>query len=163
DLHSGHYGGAVANPANALCAMIAALKDGDGRITIPGFYDRVRPITGAEREAYRKLPFDERAYLEAAGSPPAAGEKGYSTLERMSVRPTLDVNGMWSGYTGPGAKTVLPAVAHAKVSMRLVPDQDPEDLFPRFEAYLKKLAPTSVKARVINHHSALPYLTDPDH
>jgi len=163
DLHSGHYGGAVGNPANVLCAMIAALKDGDGRITVPGFYDKVRPITPAEREAYRRLPFDERLYLETAGAPVPFGEKGYTTLERITVRPTLDVNGMWSGYIGEGAKTVLPALAHAKVSMRLVPDQDPDELFPRFEAYVRKLAPPSVRVKVHGHHGALPFLTDPDH
>ena len=163
DLHSGHYGGAVANPANVLGAMIAALKDGDGRVTVPGFYDRVRGVTPTEREAYRQLPFDERAYLDTAGAPAPSGEKGFSTLERISVRPTLDVNGMWSGYTGPGAKTVLPALAYAKISMRLVPDQDPDELFPRYEAYLQKLAPASVRVRVTSHHTALPFLTDPGH
>jgi acetylornithine deacetylase/succinyl-diaminopimelate desuccinylase-like protein len=163
DLHSGHYGGAVANPANVLCAIVAALKDGDGRITVPGFYDRVRGMTAAEREAFRQLPFDEKAYLVAAGAPAPWGEKGYSTLERISVRPTLDVNGIWSGYTGPGSKTVLPGVAHAKVSMRLVPDQDPDELFGRFEAYVKKLAPESVKVQVSDLHNAVPFLTDPDH
>ncbi len=163
DLHSGHYGGAVANPANVLSAMIAALKDGDGRITVPSFYERVRPVTPADRELYRALPFDERAYLEAAGAPEPAGEKGFTTLERITVRPTLDVNGLWSGYQGPGSKTVLPSLAHAKVSMRLVPDQDPDDLFPRFEAYLKKLAPKSVRIEVTNLHSAQPYITEPDH
>ena len=163
DLHSGHYGGAVANPANVLSAIIAALKDGDGRITVPGFYDRVRPWTAADREAFRKLPFDEPAYLGAAGAPEPSGEKGYTTLERISVRPTLDVNGIWSGYIGEGAKTVLPGVAQAKVSMRLVPDQDPEELFGRFEAYLQKLAPPSVRLKVRNHHTALPFIMDPNH
>jgi acetylornithine deacetylase/succinyl-diaminopimelate desuccinylase-like protein len=163
DLHSGHYGGAVANPANVLSAMIAALKDGDHRITIPGFYDRVRALSPAEREAYKKLPFDEAGFLGAAGVKEPAGEKGYSTLERISVRPTLDVNGFWGGYTGPGEKTVRPAVATAKVSMRLVPDQDPAEIFPRYEAYLKKLAPKSVQVKVAHQHDALPYLTDPDH
>ena len=163
DLHSGHYGGAVANPANVLSAMIAALKDGDGRITVPGFYDKVRKVTAADREMYRNLPFDEATYLAAAGPPEPAGEKGYTTLERITVRPTLDVNGIWSGYTGPGAKTVLPGLAHAKVSMRLVPDQDPDEIFERFEAYLRKLAPSSVRARVTNHHTALPFIMDPAH
>lgn len=163
DLHSGHYGGAVANPANALCAMIAALKDGDGRITIPGFYDKVRPVTAADREAYRRLPFDESAYLAAAGVKEPAGEKGYSTMERTSARPTLDVNGIWSGYTGPGSKTVLPGVAHAKVSMRLVPDQDPDEIFARLEPYLQKLAPSSVRVQVTSHHIALPFIMDPSH
>ena len=163
DLHSGHWGGAVANPVNVLCAMIAALKDGDGRITVPGFYDRVRPITPAEREAYRQTPFDEAGFLGAAGVPEPFGERGYTTLERATARPTLDVNGMWGGYIGEGAKTVLPSKAFAKVSMRLVPDQDPEELFPRFEAYVKKLAPPSVRVTVSNHHGATPFLTDPAH
>ena len=109
DLHSGHFGGAVTNPANALCAMIAALKDGDGRITVPGFYERVRPITPGDRERLKALPFDEKAFIAESGSPVAAGEKGYTTLERTTVRPTLDVNGMWSGYIGEGSKTVLPS------------------------------------------------------
>ena len=163
DLHSGHFGGAVANPANALSAIIAALKDGDGRITVPGFYDKVRPLTPAEREQMRSLPFDEAAYLHESGSPAPAGEKGYSTLERISARPTLDVNGMWSGYTGPGAKTVLPSKASAKVSMRLVADQDAADLFPKFAAYVKRLAPAGVTVEVTDLHSCLPFLTTPDH
>jgi acetylornithine deacetylase/succinyl-diaminopimelate desuccinylase-like protein len=162
DLHSGHFGGAVANPANALGAIIAALKDGDGRITVPGFYDRVRPLSATEREQLRQLPFDEAAYLAESGAP-AAGEKGYSTIERISARPTLDVNGIWGGYIGPGAKTVLPSKASAKVSMRLVADQDPVDLFPRFEAYVKRLAPPGVTVQVDNLHGALPFLTSPDH
>jgi len=162
DLHSGHFGGAVMNPANALCAIVAALKDGDGRITVPGFYERVRALAPAERERLRALPFDEKAFLAESGAP-AWGEKGYTTLERTAVRPTLDVNGMWSGYIGEGGKTVLPAFAAAKVSMRLVPDQDPEELFPRFEAYVKRLAPGGVRVRVLDLHGARPWITDPDH
>jgi acetylornithine deacetylase/succinyl-diaminopimelate desuccinylase-like protein len=163
DLHSGHFGGAVANPANALCAIIAALKDGEGRITVPGFYDRVRPLTAAEREAFRQLPFDEAAYLAESGAPAPFGEKGFSTLERATARPTLDVNGMWSGYIGEGEKTVLPSFAGAKISMRLVPDQDPEDLAPRFEAYVRKLAPQGVTARVVHLQGSPPFITSPDH
>ena len=162
DLHSGHFGGAVTNPANALCAIIAALKDEDGRVTVPGFYDRVRPLTPADRERARATPFDEAGFLHESGSPCASGEKGYSTLERTTARPTCDVNGMWSGYIGEGSKTVLPSFAAAKVSMRLVPDQDPVDLFPRFEAYVQKLAPAGVTVRVTDMHSAPPFLTDPD-
>jgi acetylornithine deacetylase/succinyl-diaminopimelate desuccinylase-like protein len=162
DLHSGHFGGAVMNPANALSAIVAALKDGDGRITVPGFYDRVRTLTPAERERLRALPFDEKGFLAESGAP-AWGEKGYTTLERTTVRPTLDVNGMWSGYTGEGSKTVLPSSAAAKVSMRLVPDQDPKELFPRFEAYVKKLAPGGVKVRLLDLHAAKPWITEPDH
>jgi acetylornithine deacetylase/succinyl-diaminopimelate desuccinylase-like protein len=146
-----------------LCAIVAALKDGDGRITVPGFYDRVRALSTAEREEFRRVPFDEKGFLEAAGAPEPFGERGFTTLERSTARPTLDVNGMWSGYIGEGAKTVLPALAHAKVSMRLVPDQDPDELFPRFEAYVKKLAPRTVTVTVSNHHGATPFLTDPHH
>ncbi len=163
DLHSGHFGGAVTNPANALCAMVAALKDGDGRITVPGFYDRVRPWTPQDRERLKTLPFDEKAFIAESGSPAATGEKGYTTLERTTVRPTLDVNGMWSGYTGEGSKTVLPFFAAAKVSMRLVPDQDQKELFTRFEAYVKKLAPAGVTVKVLDLHGAKPWITDPDH
>jgi acetylornithine deacetylase/succinyl-diaminopimelate desuccinylase-like protein len=163
DLHSGHWGGAVQNPANALCTIVTALKDGDGRITVPGFYDRVRPLTSKEREAFRRLPFDESGFLGAAGVSTPWGEQGYTTLERATVRPTLDVNGMWSGYTGEGSKTVLPSFAAAKVSMRLVPDQDPHELFPRFAAYVEKLAPTGVRVVVKDLHGATPFLTDPDH
>ncbi len=163
DLHSGHFGGAVTNPANALCAIIAALKDGDGRITIPGFYDRVRPLTPAEREQLRSVPFNEAAYLAESGAPVPAGEKGYSTLERISARPTLDVNGIWGGYTGPGAKTVLPAKASAKVSMRLVADQDPAQLFAPYAAYVKRLAPAGVTVEVEDLHSGQPFLADPNH
>src|SRR5439155_21093559 len=118
--------------------------------------------SASERETFKRLPFDEKGYLDSAGARPV-GEKGYSTLERATMRPTLDVNGLWSGYQGPGSKTVLPAVAHAKVSMRLVPDQDPADLFPRFEAYLKTLAPEGVRVIVTDLHSALPFLTEPEH
>ncbi|HYM82155.1 MAG TPA: dipeptidase, partial [Candidatus Limnocylindria bacterium] len=163
DLHSGHFGGAVANPANALCAIVAALKDGDGRITVPGFYDRVRPLTPAERATLATLPFDEAAYFRAAGVTKSVGEKSYTTLERMTVRPTLDVNGIWSGYTGEGSKTVLPSFAAAKVSMRLVPDQQAAELCERVEAYVKKLAPPGVSVILRDLHAAQPFLTDPDH
>ncbi len=162
DLHSGHYGGAVANPGNALAAILAALKDGDGRITIPGFYDRVRTLTPAQREELRSVPFDEQAYLHESGSPGPAGETGYTTLERATIRPTLDVNGLWGGYAGEGSKTVLPAKFGAKVSMRLVPDQDPEELFPRFEAYVKRMAPPGVTVTVRDLHNALPFITESD-
>jgi acetylornithine deacetylase/succinyl-diaminopimelate desuccinylase-like protein len=162
DLHSGHFGGAVMNPANALCGIVAALKDGDGRITVPGFYDRVRPLSAADRDRARATPFDEAGFLRESGAPSGWGEKGYTVLERTTARPTLDVNGMWSGYTGEGSKTVLPSFAAAKVSMRLVPDQDPADLFPRFEAHVRKLAPPQVTVKVRDLHSAPPFLTDPD-
>ncbi|MBI5711243.1 MAG: dipeptidase [Candidatus Eisenbacteria bacterium] len=163
DLHSGEFGGAVTNPANALAVIIAALRDGDGRVTVPGMYDRVRALTPQEREGFRALPFDEKAFIHETGAPVAFGEKGYSTLERIWARPTCDVNGMWSGYIGEGSKTVLPSFAAAKVSMRLVPDQDFAELFPRFEAYVKKLASPGVTVVVKNLHGAPPFLTEPDH
>ncbi|HET7224175.1 MAG TPA: dipeptidase [Candidatus Eisenbacteria bacterium] len=163
DLHSGHFGGAVANPANALAAIITALKDGDGRITVPGFYDKVRAIPKAEREALNAAGRQERAFIAEAGSPFAWGEKGWTTAERVSIRPTLDVNGIWGGYQGEGSKTVLPAKAGAKVSMRLVPDQDPLELFQQFEAYVKKVCPPGVTVRVENLHHGAPFLTDPNH
>jgi acetylornithine deacetylase/succinyl-diaminopimelate desuccinylase-like protein len=163
DLHSGHFGGAVANPANALATIIAALKDGDGRITVPGFYDRVRAIAGDERAAINAAARDEAGFIGEAGSPAPAGERGWTTAERVTIRPTLDVNGMWSGYQGEGSKTVLPSFAAAKVSMRLVPDQDPAELYPRVEAYVKRLCPPGVTVRVRDMHSAPPFLTDPGH
>ena len=163
DLHSGEFGGAVMNPANALCGIIAALKDGDGRITVPGFYDRVRELTAAEREAYAAVPFDEAGFLKESGAPMGYGEKGHSTLERVWNRPTLDVNGMWSGYTGEGSKTVLPSFAAAKVSMRLVPDQDGMELFGKFEAHVKSLAPPAVKVTVKNMHAGKAWITSPEH
>jgi acetylornithine deacetylase/succinyl-diaminopimelate desuccinylase-like protein len=163
DLHSGEFGGSVQNPANALAAIIAALKDGDGRITIPGFYDSVRALSKSERDAIRAVPFDEAGFLAAAGAPVPFGEGGWSTLERVWIRPTCDVNGMWSGYTGEGSKTVLPSFAAAKVSFRLVPDQDPLVLFPKYEAYVKKLAPPGVTVKVLDLHGAMPFLTAFDH
>jgi len=163
DLHSGHFGGAVMNPANALCGIIAALKDDNGRITVPGFYDRVRELSAAERRTLNALPFDEAGFIAESGSPIAWGEKGFTTLERTSIRPTLDVNGMWSGYTGEGSKTVLPFFAAAKVSMRLVPDQDPAEVFRAFTDHVMRLAPEGVTVRILDQHTAPPFLTAPDH
>ena len=163
DLHSGHFGGAVTNPANALATIIAGLKDADGKVTVPGFYDRVKPMSAREKELAAEAPFDEKAFIAESGAPEPVGEKGFTTRERISVRPTLDVNGMWSGYIGEGAKTVLPSFAAAKVSMRLVTDQDPEDLLPRFRAHVKNLAPKGVTVEVKWHHGGPPFLTDPDH
>ncbi len=125
DVHSGVYGGAIANPANALASIIAALKGPDGRIRVPGFYDEVVPLGEGDRAAYAALPFDDERYREALGVPELVGEAGYSTLERKSGRPTLDVNGIWGGYQGEGSKTIIPGRAGAKVSCRLVPDQEP--------------------------------------
>ncbi len=163
DLHSGEFGGSVMNPANALAGILAALKDADGRITVPGFYDKVHELTATERAAFAAVPFDEPGFIAESGAPMAWGEKGRSTLERLWSRPTLDVNGMWSGYTGEGSKTVLPSFAAAKVSMRLVPDQNAKELFRAFEAHVKSLAPSAVKVVVKDLHGAEPWITSPDH
>lgn len=162
DLHSGVFGGAAPNPANILAEMITKLKDENGRILIPGFYDSVRDLTPAERQAYSELPFDEKAYKEAIGIRDVVGEEEYSILERVSARPTLDVNGLWSGYQGEGAKTVLPAKAGAKISMRLVPDQDPHTIAALFKAYIEKIAPDSVEVEVEDHHGGYPIVVDLD-
>lgn len=160
DLHSGVYGGVVDNPANVLAEIIAKLKDEQGVIQIPGFYDNVVPLTEEDRASYKKLPFDEEEYKEKLGLKALHGEEGYSTLERASARPTLDVNGLWSGYQGEGAKTVLPAHAGAKVSMRLVPDQDPKEIAKLFEEYVMSLAPETVTVTVRPHHGGHPSITD---
>lgn len=160
DLHSGVYGGAVENPANALCEIISKLKDDNGTIQIPGFYDDVKELSDEEREAYKKLPFDVEEYKNNLGLEEVKGEKGYGTLERVSARPSLDVNGLWSGYQGEGAKTVLPAKAGAKVSMRLVPDQDPDQIAKLFKDYVESLASDAVMVTVSEHHGGHPSLTD---
>ncbi len=163
DLHSGHYGGAVRNPANALAAMIAGLHDAEGRVTIPGFYDRVRPLDDAERAELARLPFDVGGFRDAVGAAGDWGEAGYSVVERMGARPTLDVNGLWSGWTGPGAKTVLPAKAHAKISMRLVADQDPDEIAVLFGEHMRRIAPPGVHVTVTNLHGGQPALIDRGH
>lgn len=152
DLHSGVYGGAVANPINILCDMISSLHDADRRITIPGFYDQVETVSAEEREAMAKAPFNISDYKAHLDISEVLGEKGYSTLERVSIRPTLDVNGIWGGYTGQGAKTVLPSKAYAKISMRLVPNQSSEEIMQLFEAHFKKIAPACVTVKVMPHH-----------
>lgn len=162
DLHSGIFGGAVANPAFVLAQMLAQMKDRGGRVKIPGFYDAVRPLEDAERQAWESLPFNERQYRKQLGAPKLFGEHGYSTLERVWARPTFEVNGLLGGFTGEGAKTVIPAVAMAKVSMRLVPDQDPEVIAKLFEAYVKKVAPKSVTATVTRMHGGRPWITQYD-
>ncbi|MDT8435722.1 MAG: dipeptidase [Gemmatimonadota bacterium] len=162
DLHSGSYGGAVVNPALALAGMLSRLRDDEGRVTVPGFYDRVRPMTDAERAAVRDLPFDEEEFRAETGAPALDGEAGFSTLERLWYRPTLDVNGMISGFTGEGAKTVLPATARAKVSMRLVPDQDPDEIADLFARHVRSLAPRGVHVRVERSHGGRPWAADPD-
>ncbi|HLR26173.1 MAG TPA: dipeptidase [Fodinibius sp.] len=160
DLHSGVYGGAVENPANALAEIINKLKDDEGVIQIPGFYDNVEKLSQEDREAYKKLPFDEEAYQEDLGLDALHGERGYSTLERASARPTLDVNGMWSGYQGEGAKTVLPSEAGAKISMRLVPNQEPKRIAKLFKEYVESIAPDTVTVTVTEHHGGHPAITD---
>lgn len=160
DLHSGVYGGAVENPLNVLCELIAELKDEDGVIQVPGFYDKVVELTEDDREAFRQLPFDEEAYKKTLDIDAVHGEKGFSTLERASARPTLDVNGIWGGYQKEGAKTVLPSKANAKVSMRLVPDQDPKEIARLFKEHVESIAPDTVKVTVTEHHGGHPSVTD---
>ncbi|SFA78435.1 dipeptidase [Algoriphagus aquimarinus] len=156
DLHSGTYGGAVANPINVLCDMIASMKDENDHITIPGFYDKVQELTAAQRERLNEAPFDLNEYQDKLDIEAVHGEKDYTTIERVGIRPTLDVNGIWGGYIGEGAKTVLPSKAHAKISMRLVPDQDWHEISELFENYFKSIAPKSVKVKVRAHHGGAP-------
>lgn len=162
DLHSGLYGGAVANPINILAKMIAQLQDDHNRITIPGFYDKVVKVSDEERKEMAKAPFDLTEYIESIDLADIHGEEGYTTSERQSIRPTLDVNGIWGGYTGEGAKTVIPSQAHAKISMRLVPNQDWEEIGQLFEKHFRSIAPKSVKVDVIAHHGGEPYVTPID-
>jgi acetylornithine deacetylase/succinyl-diaminopimelate desuccinylase-like protein len=162
DLHSGAFGGALANPAFVLAQVLAQMKDRGGRVKIPGFYDEVRPLSEAERAEWKKLPFNETKYRKDVGAPRLSGESGYSTLERVWARPTFEVNGLLSGFTGAGAKTVLPAVAMAKVSMRLVPDQDPARIASLFEAYLQKICPKSVELKVTRMQGGRPWMTEFD-
>jgi acetylornithine deacetylase/succinyl-diaminopimelate desuccinylase-like protein len=162
DLHSGVYGGAVANPINVLTRMIGGLQDEKNRITIPGFYKDVVEVSEEERKAMNEAPFDLEAYCRDLGIGSVQGEAGYTTLERTSIRPTLDVNGIWGGYTGEGAKTVLPSTAHAKVSMRLVPNQDPDSITELFTTYFKSLAPPSVRVEVTPLHGGKPVVTPTD-
>lgn len=161
DLHSGTFGGAVRNPGNSIADVVSRLRDPrSGRILIPGFYDRVRPLEDWERREFAALPFDEEAYRRDLGIATTFGEETYSTLERAWARPTLDVNGLWSGYQGPGAKTVLPAVAGAKVSMRLVPDQDPDEIGRSLERYVAEMPTEGVTVEVDLLHGAEPLLVD---
>ena len=163
DLHSGSYGGAIGNPAFAIAQIIAALKGPDGRIRIPGFYDDVREPTQAEREAIAALPFDEESFRADTGVPGLVGESGYTTLERKSIRPTLDVNGIWGGFQGHGQKTIIPAEAHAKISMRLVADQEPEDVFAKLKAFVDEIAPPGVEVTVRLLGTGRPSQTPLDH
>ncbi len=148
DLHSGHYGGAVANPITTLCEMIASLHDADGRVAVPGFYDKVVELSKKDRAMLARAPFDLKEYKEFLDIEEIKGEKGYTTLERTGIRPCLDVCGIWGGYTGEGAKTVLPSVAHAKISMRLVPNQRSAEITKLFAKHFKKIAPKYVKVEV---------------
>ncbi|ASZ10962.1 dipeptidase [Chitinophaga pendula] len=163
DLHSGVYGGAVGNPATILCKMIASLHDENNHITIPGFYDNVQELTAEERTALNQAPFSEEAYKAELGVADVWGEKGYTTIERTGIRPTLEVNGIWGGYTGEGSKTVLPSKAFAKISMRLVPNQDWHEISDLFAKHFEKIAPASVKVKVTAHHGGNPYVTPTDH
>jgi acetylornithine deacetylase/succinyl-diaminopimelate desuccinylase-like protein len=163
DLHSGGFGGAVENPANALARIIAELKGEDGRIRIPGFYDDVVELSPADRSALAELPFDEDAYRDALGLPALVGEVGYTTLERRGVRPTLDVNGIWGGFQGEGTKTIIPAHAHAKVSCRLVANQDPDRIFELFRDHVARIAPPGVRTTVTSLGGGRPSLTPMDH
>ncbi len=162
DLHSGVYGGAVANPINVLCKMIASMHDSKNRITIPGFYEKVEELSKAERDELAKAPFNEEAYKKELQIDDVYGEEGYSSTERCSIRPTLDVNGIWGGYTGEGAKTVLPSKAYAKISMRLVPNQSNDEITELFTKHFKAIAPKGVKVSVKPHHGGEPWVIATD-
>lgn len=158
DLHSGLYGGAVPNPINVLSKMIAGLIDEDGRIKVEGFYDNVEEVSLEDRAEMNKLKDDPESFKKSIGLNGVEGEKGYTTLERTSIRPTLDVNGIWGGYIGEGAKTVIPSKAYAKISMRLVPYQTPDEITEKFTKHFEKIAPKSVKVKVTPHHGGMPYV-----
>ncbi len=162
DLHSGVYGGAVANPITILCEMIASLHDENNKVTIPGFYDDVVEANAEERAALAKAPYDEEAYKKDLGVNELWGEKGFSTNERTGIRPTLEINGIWGGYTGEGSKTVLPSKAFAKISCRLVPDQQHDQITDLVVEHLKKIAPKSVTINIIKYHGGDPYMTPVD-
>jgi acetylornithine deacetylase/succinyl-diaminopimelate desuccinylase-like protein len=162
DLHSGSFGGAIHNPIQALCEMIASLHDKNGRVTIPHFYDKVRPLTKEERGAFKKLPFTEREYRRDLGVKALYGEKGFSTLERVWARPTLECNGIWGGFIEEGAKTVLPAKAAAKISMRLVPDQKASEIEKLFVRHIKRIAPKTVRVNVKSLHGGEAAITPID-
>jgi acetylornithine deacetylase/succinyl-diaminopimelate desuccinylase-like protein len=164
DLHSGRHGGAVANPLNAMARLIASLHDASGRVAVAGFYDKVRELSPAERDAVTALPFDDADYLAQVGAPATFGEPGYSTLERLWTRPTLDANGMWGGYQGPGHKTVIPSEAHAKITCRLVADQEPDEVISLVAAHLERHAPPGTRLAITTgDHGARPYRIDANH
>jgi acetylornithine deacetylase/succinyl-diaminopimelate desuccinylase-like protein len=162
DLHSGIYGGAVANPINVLCEMIAGMKDSSKKITIPGFYKDVMEVSAAERSEMAKAPFNLDNYKKALDIEAVEGEDGFSTIERTGIRPSFDVCGIWGGYTGEGAKTVLPSKAYAKISFRLVPNQQSKDIDKLFEAYFTAVAPKSVKVKVTSLHGGQGYVSPID-
>ena len=162
DLHSGLYGGAVANPINILCEMIAKMKDRNNHITIPGFYDDVIELSNEERDDIARAPFSLDEYKKVLDLSDVHGEEGYTTMERTGIRPTLDVNGIWGGYIGEGAKTVIPSKAYAKISMRLVPNQSDKEITKLFTNYFTSIAPKSVKVKVSPHHGGEPYVSPTD-
>ncbi|MBT6252624.1 MAG: dipeptidase [Flavobacteriaceae bacterium] len=162
DLHSGLYGGAVANPINILAKMIASLHDENNRVTIPGFYSKVEELSAGEREQFKKIPFSLESYQNALDIESIYGEKGFSTLERKSIRPTLDINGIWGGYTGEGAKTVIASKAYAKISMRLVPNQKSEEITELFMDHFVSIAPKGVTVKITPHHGGEAYVMHPD-
>lgn len=162
DLHSGTYGGAVANPITVLAKMIASCHDENNHVTIPGFYDDVVQVSEQERSLMNQAPFSEADYLKETGAKETWGEKGYTTIERTGIRPTLELNGIWGGYQGEGAKTVLPSKATAKISARLVPDQDSEKITQKLLSYFQSIAPSSVSVKAFSHHGGEPYLTPID-
>ncbi len=162
DLHSGVYGGAVANPATILCKMIASLHDENNHVTVKGFYDDVQTVSDVDRADLAKIPFDENEYKKDLGVKEVWGEKGYTSIERTSIRPTLEVNGIWGGYTGEGAKTVLPSKAFAKISMRLVPNQGSDKIAQLFQQHFMAIAPGNVTVKVTAHHGGEPVLTPTD-
>jgi acetylornithine deacetylase/succinyl-diaminopimelate desuccinylase-like protein len=163
DVHSGSFGGGIANPINALARMIASLHDDDGRVAVAGFYDAVAPLSAAERAQIAGLPFDEKEWLASTGAPELRGEKGYSTLERIWARPTIDCCGISGGFQGEGAKTIIPARARVKIGCRLVPDQEPEDIARKLTDHLLRVAPAGVRIRVEYLHGGRPYLARTDH
>ncbi len=163
DLHSGSFGGGIQNPVNALAKMIAGLHDEAGRVAVPGFYDDVLALTAEQRAQIASLPFDEDEWLQSTGAPAPWGEKGYSTLERIWARPTLDCCGIEGGFQGEGAKTIIPARARAKLSCRLVPDQEPDDIARKLTEHLERIAPPGVRVRVQPLHGGRPYLAPTDH
>lgn len=163
DLHSGSFGGAVMNPAFALAHLLSRLKDSRGKVKVPGFYDKVRRLSAAERRAFATLPHSDARFKKQIGAPGLFGEPGFSTLERLWARPTLEINGLWGGYTGEGAKTVIPARAHAKISMRLVPDQTDQEIARKVKDFVRQIAPPAVKVEVRHLHGGPAWLADSGH